>query len=200
MGILDTGGFGRVRRIVADQLANLTTTIVTTSTITPTGGVVASTLGKIPNIPVGAVAYGSLGTSTTPVAGTIYFSEVWLPANKTLTGIGILNGGTVGTDVGLVALYSSAGALLANSALAGATTANANAFQTFDFTSTYAAVGPSRYFIAYQVNGTTTRFRSIAASTYLNFTGSTTGSFGTLTAITPPTSTTSDVGPIGFLY
>lgn len=212
MGVLDSGGFGKVTKIVAEQLAALGTAITssgaisTTSTLavtgatTLTGGVAASTMGRHSTIPIGAVAYGSLGTNTTPTAGTIYYAEVFLPANKTLTGIGILNGGTVGTDNGLVALANSAGTIVANSDLAGAVTAGANAFQQFAFTATYAAVGPARYWILYQVNGNTTRFRSVAVSTYLPFTGSVAGVFGTLAAITPPTSTTADVGPIAYVY
>lgn len=191
--------------LVAGTLAvtgasTLTGALGVTAAITPTGGIVGTSPIRIPNIPIGAVAYASLGTSTTPVAGTIYISEVFLPVNKTIAGIGILNGATVGTDAGIVGLYSAAGALLANSALAGATTSGTNAFQEFAFTTPYAAVGPNKYFIAYQVNGTTTRFRSIATNTYLNTTKSTAGVFGTLGAQTPPTTTTADVGPIGYLY
>ena len=33
------------------------------------------------------------------VAGTIYYSELFLPANKTITGIGVLAGTTAGTQV-----------------------------------------------------------------------------------------------------
>lgn len=172
-----------------------------TGAITPNGGIVGTTLGRISNIPIGDVAYASIGTNTTPVSGTIYVAEVFLPANKTITGIGILNGATVGTDSGIAALYSSAGALLASSALAGAVTAGANAFQEFTLTAPYAAVGPAKYLIAYQVNGTTTRFRSIAVSTYLNFTISQAGVFGTLAAISPvPTATVADVGPVAYLF
>src|SRR5882672_10631776 len=34
---------------------------------------------KVTNIPIGAVAYGSLGTNTTPVSGTIYYTQMNLP-------------------------------------------------------------------------------------------------------------------------
>lgn len=151
-------------------------------------------------IPVGGVAYGSLGTNTTPVAGTIYWAEVEIPQLASLTGVGFLNGGTVGTDAAIVALYDNDGTLVANSALAGVTTSGTDAFQQVAFTAAYQAK-KGRYFIAVQFNGTTTRFRTITASTYINTrTDSDTGVFGTLTALTVPSTFTADVGPIAYVY
>lgn len=179
----------------------ITSTTTLTGAATLTGGIVA-TVDRVSTIPIGAVAYGSLGNNTTPVAGTVYYTSLWLPANKTITGIAMLNGTAVGTDKIIVALYSSDGqTLLANSALAGTTCSGTDAFQEVAFTGTYAAKGPGRYWVAVQVNGTTCRLRNIAASTYLNFTGSAAGSFGTLPAtITPPTTTAANVGPIAYAY
>jgi hypothetical protein len=155
---------------------------------------------RYPTIPVGSVAYGSLGTNTTPVAGTIYWAEIRIDAVKTLTGVGILNGTVVGNDKHIVAIYRSDGTLLANSNTAGVTTSGADAFQQVAFTGTV-IVAPGRYWLALQMNGTTDRFRSIAASTFLDvLTTSATGSFGTLTALTPPTTFTADVGPIAYAY
>ena len=151
-------------------------------------------------IPLGDVAYGSLGTSTTPVNGTIYWAEINIARLKGLTGIGILNAATVGTDAVIGALYNSAGTLVANTALAGTTTAGANVFQEVAFTSTYIA-DSGRYWVAIQFNGTTDRFRTIAASTFVDVkTTSATGVFGTLTALTVPTTFTADKGPIAYLY
>jgi hypothetical protein len=166
----------------------------------PTGGIAGTSPIRITTIPIGAVALASLGTSTTPVSGTIYVCEFWLPSNKTLVGGAFLNGSAVGTNAAIVALYSAAGVLLANSALAGVVTANINTFQEIAFTAPYAAVGPAKYFLAYQTNGTTTRLRTIATATYLNTASATAGVFGTLGAITPPTTTTADTGPIGYVY
>jgi hypothetical protein len=70
--------------------------------------------------PVGWAAYSSTGTNTTLVNGTTLFADVViLKPSVPLTGIGVLNGATVGTDKRIVYLYDSAGNLLANSALAG---------------------------------------------------------------------------------
>jgi len=151
-------------------------------------------------VPIGSVAYSSMGTNTTVVAGTIYWAEIEIERPVTLTGIAVLNGATVGTNNGLVALYDSNGALVANSALAGALSAGANAFQARDFTAAV-AVQPGRYFVAYQQNGTTATIRTIAVSTFIDsLTASATGTFGTLTALTVPTTITADVGPIAYAY
>lgn len=144
----------------------------------------------------------SLGTNTTTVAGTIWYIDVFIPLPGTLlTGIGVLNGATIGTDNGLVGLYDSTGTLLANSALAGAITANANTFQQYAFTATYTTLKPGRFFIGYQTQGTTATFRSVATATWVDvLTGSQTGAFGTLAAITPPTTFTADKGPVAYVY
>lgn len=146
-------------------------------------------------------AYASTGTNTATVAGTVYLAEIEISRNAPLVGIAVLNGATVGTDKGIVSLYDSNGNLVANSALAGATTSGANAYQTYAFTAPYNAVGPARYWIGYQSNGTTDTIRTIAASSIImTLTGSATGVFGTLPAITPPVAFAADKGPYAYAY
>ena len=182
-GQISDGGTGK-NKIVTNNLGGFTTPI-----------------GRISNIPVGAVAYGSLGTAVSHVAGTIYVAEIEILQAKTITGIGILNAGTVGTSLGIVALYGpDGGTALATSALGGAASSGADAFQQYAFTAALTIMNPGRYFIAFQANNATDNIRCIAASTYLNFTKSFTGSFGTIASLTVPTSTAADVGPIGYLY
>ncbi len=170
--------------------------------ITPTSGESYTGRSKYSTAPIGGVAYGSFGTNTTLVAGTVYWAEVFIPRNTTLTGAGVLNGATVGTNKWIVGLYASAGgAVLANSALAGTTSSGANAFQQIAFTATYAAVGPARYWIAFQSDGATDTLRTIAANTFVDvLTKSVTGTFGTLPSLTVPTTFTADVGPIAYVY
>ncbi len=164
-------------------------------------GLAATGRSRFQTVPIGSVAYASMGNDTTLVSGTIYWAEVDIPINFTATGIAVLNGATVGTNNGLVGLYNSGGVLVANSALAGALTAGANAFQTRAFAATYAAIGPGRYWVAYQANGATDTLRTVAASTFVDcLTKSATGTFGTLTALTVPTTFTANVGPIAYVY
>jgi hypothetical protein len=170
--------------------------------IAPSSGMSLTGRTKYSTVPIGFTAYGSFGTNTTLVAGTIYWAEIFVPRNVTLTGVGVLNGATVGTDKWIVGLYASAGgAVLANSALAGTSSSGADAFQEIAFTATYAAVGPARYWIAFQSNGTTDKIRTIAANTFVDtLTKSATGSFGTLSSLTVPTTFTADAGPIAYVY
>lgn len=145
----------------------------------------------------------ALGTSTAGIATQVWFGDIFVPYINTWTGIGILNGATVGTDKGLVALYDSAGNLLANSAIAGVTTTGASVFQQYPFTATYANVKPGRFWLAYSSNGTTDNFQSIKATTVIDvLSGTSTGQvFGTVPpTITPATTFTADKAPISYLY
>lgn len=148
------------------------------------------------NIPIGSVAYGSLGTNTTPVSGTVYVSQIFIPGAVSVAHIACMNGGTASTDKLLYSIYNASGTLVAQTAAAGTTATGTDAFQSLATTATYAMV-PGVYYVGWQTNGTTTRFRTIAASTFIGLnTGSATGTFGTLPAITVPSSFTADKGPI----
>lgn len=142
------------------------------------------------------------GTSTTPSITTVYVSQIYIPANTTLTGISVSNGATVGTDKYIVALFDATGAAVANSDLAGTLTAGADVYQSVAFTATYAAAGPAVYWVALYVNGTTDRFRTIpAVGAFAGLAGSVTGqTFGTIAALTLPTTFTADKGPVAFVY
>lgn len=160
----------------------------------------ADALVRVSNIPIGGVARASIGTDGASVAGTVYFSELFLPASKSVTGVGLLNGTVVGTDNVIAAIFDEAGIRLGTSALAGTLGAGGDAFQELPLTAAL-SLPRGRYWIALQVSGTTHAHQRIAANTYLNATGSVAGVFGTIpSTITPTTSTTADVGPIGYLY
>lgn len=170
----------------------------------------ANALGTHPNIPIGGVAYGSLGTNTTDVAGQLWVSSFQLPLDRTsLTGIACLQGGTATTDLIIGALYkvnltgdTTMATLVANSALAGTLLATANTFKLLAFTTAYTAKA-GKYMMVVQGNGTTAgAIRTIAASTYIGVAaGSIAGTFGTLTSqITYPTTFTADKAPICYVY
>lgn len=144
----------------------------------------------------------ALGTSVTGVTTTSWIADIFVPYVKAWTGIGILNGATVGTDKGLVTLYDTTGAVLATSALAGVTTSGASAFQQYPFTATYTNLNPGRFWLGYTTNGTTDNFQAIKTATILDaLTKASTGQvFGTPAAQTVPTTFTADVGPIAYLY
>lgn len=143
------------------------------------------------------------GTDTAGADGTQYVTSIFLPFNKTLTGATYLIGSVGGTDKAYVALYDSAGALLANSSVTtgGTTVGTAANVQALAFTSTYAAIGGRRYFVGVSINGTTAKLRTVPAHTQSGiFAGSVSQVHGTVAAITPPTTFTADKAPVVFVY
>lgn len=152
----------------------------------------------------GGTALTALETSgTAPSANTqIYCTELDIPFSMYLSGLAPLNGTTVGTDKHWVILYDSTGAVLANSAAAGATTSGASTYQKYNFLSPYYAVGPAKYFACVGTNGTTDTLRHAATGTNDNILGgAVTGqAFGTAAAITAPTTFTTVKAPYFMAY
>jgi hypothetical protein len=153
-------------------------------------------------IPWPVTATTGIGTSTSGSATTVFLTQVFIDNNATLTGIAVNNGATVGTNKYIVALFNSSGTPLANSALAGTNTAGASAWQKIAFTSTVAVVGPATYYVGVYMNGATDNFFTIpAAGEYVGTAGTNTGqTFGTVAAVTVPTTFTAGQGPIVHTY
>lgn len=162
-----------------------------------------------------AIVLGQLqnSLSKTMVAGSIYYSQYNIGATLTnpptsagtqslengvlLTGVNVSVGGTGGTDNWQVALYNSAGVLVASSVATLAGTANT--VQQIPFSATV-TVNSGVYYLALQSNGTTATFKSINSPIWPLDTGSQTGVAGTLAAITPDAVYTANVGPQVSLY
>jgi len=166
------------------------------STPSVTGGKLA-----ISNVPIGSVAYASLGTNTTDVAGQLWVTDIFIPYNRLISKIGFLSGATSTTDNFIVAVYNSLGNLRANSALAGQVLSGANTFQEVTLLTPLQCSGPSQLFIVIQGNGTAAgAIRTIATLTYPDVLGGVVaGTFATIPAtITPLTSFTAGQAP--FVY
>ena len=143
------------------------------------------------------------GTDTTPADGTQFVTSIYVPVNMTITGVKYLVGSVGGTDKAVVVLYSSAGALLANSTVAssGTTVGTAAQIQTIAFTATYAAKGPALFYVGISMNGNTARLRTVPAHCQGPLWGnSVSQTHGTPAAITAPTTFTADKAPIITLY
>lgn len=153
----------------------------------------------------GGTALTSLETAGTAVgaATSIYCTEVDLPSSQMITGIGVLNGTTVGTDNHWALLYDASGNLLGNSAAVGALSATASVYQKFALTAKYYAPGPAKYFACLGSNGTTATVRHAITSVNDNIlAGAVTGQvFGTAAAtITVPATFTTATGPYMLIY
>lgn len=173
-----------------------------TGAITATGGVAGpSSYTAIQNLPISAA---TTGTDTTPADGTQFVTPIFVPFNKTLTGAAWLVGSVGGTDRTYVVLYSSAGAVLANSVLTsnGTVAGTTATWQELDFTATYAAKGPALYYVGVSIKGNTARLRTAAAviGAPLRVAGQVSQTHATVAAITPPATFTADKAPYVYLY
>ncbi len=156
---------------------------------------------QIFNVPVGSVALASVGTSTTCVTGTTFYTSFYVPYTQKWTGIKVLQNGTVGTNNLLGVLYDADGNVLVNTPAAGVITVGANTFLALPFTTPVIIPGAAWYHVGIQCNGNTDGLRTVATATYLNIYGSSaTGTFATIPAITPPTSLAADKAPIVGFY
>lgn len=155
------------------------------------------------NVPIGSVAYGSLGTNTADVVQE-WETSIYVPQTAWITGVKVLAGATATTDKILAILRDSKGISMATAALAGVTLSGADTFQTQAFIAPRLVVGPALYYVGVQGNGTAAgAIRTVAASTFNNiFAGLiTAATFGTVAAdIAEPTTFTADKGPIVCLY
>jgi hypothetical protein len=152
----------------------------------------------------GGTAYTALQTAGTAIAANtqIECTEIDTEAPQMLTGLGVLNGTTVGTDNHWVILYDATGNVLAKSAAAGAVTSGASTYQKFAFTAKYFAPGPNVYFACYGSNGTTDTVRhAITGTNDSQNGGAVTGQvFGTAASITVPATFTTAKAPYFLLY
>ena len=160
-------------------------------------------LEKVCTVPIGSVAYGSFGTSTTTSTTKQLMAEVFVPQTMYVTGITELNGSAVDTNSKvIVALYSISGNKVANSAVAGTANTGNDAFLAVAFTTPALVTGPAKYLVALQDDTADTNgVRTVATATFNNLVaGEVTSVFGTLAAVTVPTTFTADKGPIACLY
>lgn len=178
--------------------------VVVSTAVTPTGGVNAAGgysisprcihTGNSPPI----AALGSTGTDTTPVITTTYISEIFVPANCTVTGVALLNGTAAAGNI-QIKLADSTGAVISAAATSSTAASGTDAYQRVPFGSSYAIKGPATYFIMVQCSSASHRFRSHISGNF-GTTTITSGTYGVFVSFTPPTTFTTNVGPICSLY
>lgn len=187
--------------------ATISGTLTQTGALTPTGGV--GPAGGFSNSTVfhaggvGVVATTGLNQKQIVTTET-YYSEVFIPANATITGISVLNGHTTNAGVSLnVGLANSTGVIVASSATTVAQS-TADIYQQIPFTTPYPAKGPAKYYIAVQGSTTTGFIATFGATGTQNFGGNkvTSETYGTfLTTATYATTTyTASLAPVADTY
>ncbi len=152
----------------------------------------------ISNYPMGSVALASIGTNTADISGQLWITGIWVPANKTISKILVLAGGTATTDNILAAIFDYNGKFLQSSALAGALLSGANTFQSLSLLSSVTLSGPAMYYVAVQGNGATAGAIETLSALYNTVpTTVVSGVFGTVpSSITLPTTFTAANGPV----
>lgn len=153
-----------------------------------------------PNLQFASVVTGT----DTAFADTVQFvSSIFLPVNKTLTGVGYLIGSVGGTDLAYAVLYNADGSVVAQSATSGGgvTVGTAATVQKIPFQTTYAAVGPAMYYVGISANGATAKLRTVPANLDFGiFGGQVSQTHGTIAAITEPTDFTAGKAPYCYIY
>jgi hypothetical protein len=180
------------------------TTLTVSGSATFNGGIgqLVGGTGPMTTFPTWPTPTLTSGTSTAPVATTLYLSQVFIPINATLTGVAVNNAGTCGTNKYVVGIWDSFGNLLKQSAVAGTLCSGTSAWQQVPFTAVVNVKGPQVYWIGLMMNGTTDRFYTIpAVGQFAGLSGTITSvGFGTMGPIQPPTTFTAGAGPVAFTY
>jgi hypothetical protein len=180
--------------------------------INPAGINTASVQGGsllISAIPIGPIALASIGANTTD-AIQLFLTELFVPCNRFASKIGILQGGTAGTDSIIGVIYDSTGALVGSTTLAGtALNSSANTFLEMAIIRDSAGVlvtgvqlfGPGQYFVGVQGNGTAAgAIQTYAAPHLMPCNSAAAGVFATLPAtITVPTAFVASKGPVAYI-
>lgn len=168
--------------------------------ITPGGTAITARTVGLATWPIGTA---TTGTDTTAVAGTIYYGSINVPGDIFVTGLAFLPGSASTNGNVIVAIFNEAGALLANSALAGVITTTAAQTQLVPFTAPLLVTGPRTLIVAVQLANTGDHLRTVPA--YCGggmLAGSLTGVFGTIPnpiAISA-TNFTANTSPVAYLY
>jgi hypothetical protein len=203
--LLDAKGTGTIGiGSVSTGAVTITPATTVTGAITPTGGVAAAGGFTVrpSNWHTGGApaATSAAGSDVTPSVSEMYYAAVFVPANATITGVGVMLGSATEGNM-KVGLFNSAGANVATSASTDISGATVDAYFRIAFTATYAAKGPATYYIGIIQDSTSNRFN---AHTFGDFpAGKTTGetyATGFTTISAPATTFTTALGPIASLY
>ena len=178
------------------------TTLAASSAITPTGGIAqaAGLTASARNINTcGAPAtLATSGTDTANAASSdTYVAELFVPTNVSTTGAALFNGGTQNGSA-TIYLADTAGTQIAHTA--STATSGASQYQLIAWVGGPIAVkGPATYYMYFQNSATSNTWRAWAVG-HCGTVLATGGTYGTFPTLTPPTTFTTLVGPIGGLY
>jgi len=163
------------------------------------------------SIPIGSVAYASIGTNSADVANKRMTTSIFVPRTFFSTGLQVLQGGTATTDRITVQLADASGKVIVSGAAAGTLLSGANTFASIPWalnrnggTQTLTLIpGPALYFASIVGNGATAgAYQTVPTLTFKDVLsqGTTSITFGGFPDFTPPTTFTADLAPVVCLY
>lgn len=135
------------------------------------------------------------GTDTTPVVTETYIAELHVPRSVRSTGFAVFNGSVAAGNYKII-LYGPDGKVITSTA--STAMSGTDAFQRIAW-SAAVNLGAGTYYVGVQMNNTSGRLNTHPIGNFgaSKKTGET---FGTATTITPPTTFTANLGPMGALY
>lgn len=138
------------------------------------------------------------GTDTATQNGKIQCAEIYIPTSVSVTGIRVLQGLTVGNQTITAAITDMNGKVIPGSGTTSVTTAGAAAYQSLAFTSGAITLGPGSYLIAIIHNGAADTYYAHPTGGFIS--GEVTQAYGAIANFTPPTTFTTNKGPVATLY
>lgn len=178
------------------------TTLVASGIITPTGGIAAAASSSISPRYVITGGYPPIattsGNNSTPSTTETYVTEIFVPANMTVTGVSVFNGSDV-TGSMTVGLATAAGVPIAAAISASTAGSGTDAYQRIPFAAAYAAIGPATYYIQVQYNSATARYNTHTVGNF-GCQVQTTQTYGTMASFTPAGTFTTNVCNMASLY
>lgn len=196
-----SGASGQFKTPTGNTTLSGTTTAV--GAITPTGGVAAaggfSVSPRSFNTGQAPAILSTDGADATAVNTETYISEIFVPANCTITGVAIFNGSATGSGNITVGLGDANGNPIAAAKSASTTIVGTDVYQLVPFASSYAAKGPATYYIMVQYSSNTTHYNAHTLGHH-GVTKQTGQTYGTFTSFSPPSVFTTGIGNISGLY
>lgn len=138
------------------------------------------------------------GNDTTPAVTEEFVSELFVNGPMYITGFANFNGSAVAGNLNVI-LYDRAGAIVANTSAVGVAQSGTDAYQRIPF-SAPVQLGGGTYYVGVQCNNIAARLNTHAGIGNWGTVKRTGMVFGTFSALTPPTTFTANVGPMGSLY
>lgn len=152
------------------------------------------------NINVGGTAaqLAADGNDSTPAATEVYIGEMWVPTNITPTGACVMNGSVASGNFKVGVADGTSGVVLATSA--STAMVGTDLYQCAAFVTAPTLIGPKSYDLLLIYDNATARYNTFAVGKF-GASKQTGQVYATgFTTITPPTTFTTALAPIGGLY